>query len=119
MASEKIPDEIIKEIVGYIVSTPKMLGGILCSYFLGHIFVYLTVAHIKKNSKGNNILNSYPAKIALGTCWICLISLPVYWISFDDIRLEYNKFLEILPPVVILSFALQLPIYLLVARWGR
>jgi len=118
MAKFEIPDEAIEEIVGYIVSTPKVLGGLFCSYFLGHIFVYLTIAHLKKNVKGNKILDSFPGKIALGSCWICLISLPIYWLKFDDIGLEYDSFLEILPTVIIVSFALQLVVYLSVAKWG-
>ena len=118
MAKFEIPDEAVNEIVGYIVSTPKVLGGIFCSYFLGHIFAYLTIAHIKKNTKGNNLLNTFPAKIALGSCWICLISLPIYWLKYNNINLEYNNFLEILPPVIIVSFALQLFVYLFIAKWG-
>lgn len=113
----EVPPEIIEKVTEYILGTPKLLGGLFCSYFMGHIFVYLTIAHLKKNVRGNKILDSKAGKISLGCCWICLISLPIYWLKFDNLGLEYSNFLEILPTVIIFSFACQLVVYLIIAKY--
>ena len=118
MAKLEVPDEAVQHIVGYIVTTPKVLGGLFCSYFSGQLWAFLTVAYFKKNARGNKMLDSVPAKVALGSCWFCLIGLPIYWMKYDSVDLNYESFLDILPAVIIVSFALQLFVYLAVAKWG-
>ena len=118
MAKIEVPDEAVQQIVGYIVATPKVLGGLFCSYFSGQLWAFLTVAYFKKNTRGNKMLDSLPAKVALGSCWFCLISLPIYWAKYDSMDLVYDNFLNILPAAIIVAFALQLFVYLAVAKWG-
>lgn len=118
MAKFEIPDEAIQQIVQYVVATPKVLGGLFLFVFSGQLWAFLTIAYFKKNTRGNKLLDNFPAKISLGSCWFCLIALPIYWAKYDNIDLEYESFLNVLPPAIIFSFALQLFVYLAVAKWG-
>lgn len=118
MAKIQVPDEVLQQVIGYIVATPKALGGLFCSYFSGQLWAFLTVAYLKKNTRGNKMLDNLSAKIGLGSAWFCLISLPIYWLKNDNLNLEFESFLNILPPAIVVSFALQLFIYLAIAKWG-
>jgi len=117
MASFEIPDEAIQKVFDHILDSPKLLVGLFCSYFSGHMWVYLTIAHLKKTTKGNTVLKSWHAKICLGCSWFCLILIPVYWLQYSDLRFVYSNILAIIIPVIVFSFALQLLVYLLVTKF--
>ncbi len=118
MAKFEIPDEVTQQVIGYIIATPKVFGGLFCSYFSGQLWAFLTIAYLKKNTRGNKLLDNYPAKIALGSSWFCVVALPIYWLKYDNFNLNYDSFINILPPAIIVSFALQIFIFLAVAKWG-
>ena len=103
------------QISEYLKSTPKAVALLFCSYFCGHLWVFILLAYIKKGTKGDTIIKSTAGKTTLGFCWFAFLMCPIYIIKHKTISVEHDKLLDLVYPTILIGIFLQVVIFIIFA----
>ncbi len=115
----KIPDELIDAVVGFFVSSPKVLATIILSWVSGHTWSYIVFTYFRDKSTSVGFFDTWMGKVALGLLWFSLILMPINYFVNDTLAIEYENVLKVLFSTVLYSFVLQAIAFITITLFKR
>ena len=115
----KIPDELIENIVTFLISTPKVLVAIVFSWVSGHLWSYVLFTYFRDKTKSIGFFDGWMGKASLGILWFALIIVPINYMVNDTFNIEYENILKVIYSVVLYGFVLQAFIFICLTLFKR
>lgn len=104
--------KIIKLLVDGIAATPRLLGFFVASLFSGQLWVYIYFSYFQKSNRGKDIIMSIYGRVALGASWFLIISIPIYYLEYDNFRISYNNIVPLTEIIIVYGVFIQILIFI-------
>jgi hypothetical protein len=111
VASTNIQHSVADVLSNYLRATPQAIAVLIVAFLSGHLWVYIITAYLRRNTKGNRLLQSTAGRIAIGMAWLAVVMIPVYFTEYGTWPADYGNILAIVIPTIVLALFAQVVIF--------
>lgn len=109
-------EDIKKEILKYIVSTPKATAVVFFSFISGNLWNFVVMSYLTNNAKAVKYLDTYYCKVSLGIIWYSIIMYPLYCIKYGFTEVLLESVFNIIWQTLLIGLFIQGLVTLLIIK---